>query len=158
MQKILVSSVLVLSVYSRRRSSTRCYEDDLGHVGGGGAGVVRSLESCLPEIVSESNLDQIEACIEISFVPVSLSDNCRRCSTTYLENHELELKSCLMKCSGPARTSNMCQKCKDIIDVSWDDACSPRAPSEQAQSERSASSSLGLITYILVIWIYVIVH
>ena len=158
MQKIFVSSVLVSTAFSRRRSTTRCDAEDMGHLGGGGAGVVRSLDSCIPEIVSESHLDQIEACVEISFIPLSLSDACKRCSTTYLENHELELKSCLIKCSGPARSSNTCLKCKDIIQVSWDDTCSPRAATDEFQAERSTKSSSDSITYILVILFFVIVY
>lgn len=158
MQKILFSSFLVSSV-SRRRSSTRCDAEDFQLLGGGGSGVVNNLESCIPEVVSESNLDQIEACVEMSFIPVSLSQDCNRCSITYLENHELELKSCLMKCSGPARSSNTCQKCKDVIQMSWDDTCSPRSASEEFQAEKSihTSSLYSLSTYITVIVIYVLV-
>ena len=137
MQKKFVSSVFIATAYSRRKSTTRCGPDDIKFLGGGGVGVVNSLTSCIPEVVSESNLDQIESCVEMSFIPVSLSNDCNRCSIAYLENHELELKSCLMKCSGSARGSNMCQKCKDTIEVSWDESCLPKSEADQILSQRS---------------------
>ena len=156
MQKFLFSSFIVTGGFSRRRSTTRCSTEDLQLLGGGGAGIVRSLESCIPQIVSESNLNQIEACVEMSFIPVSLSQDCNRCSTTYLESHELELKSCLMKCSGPARGSNTCRKCRDIIEVSWDDACVPTESSDEFLATRSVQplSVYSLITYMAVIIAY----
>lgn len=157
MQKIFVSSVFLAGVFSRRKSTTRCGTDDIHFLGGGGMGVVTSLTSCIPDVVSESNLEQIESCVEMSFIPVSLSKDCNRCSIAYLENHELELKSCLMKCSGSAQGSNMCQKCKDTIETSWDEACLPRSEADQVQSHDSTNHKMKytylVLTIVLVVFL-----
>jgi hypothetical protein len=155
MQKIFLSSVFLSGVHSRRKSTTRCGTDDIHYLGGGGMGVVNSLTSCIPDAVSEANLEQIESCVEMSFIPVSLSEDCNRCSIAYLESHELELKSCLMKCSGPARSSNMCQKCKDTIGTSWDEACLPTTEADQILSHHSTNHKMKYTYLVLTILLVV---
>ena len=158
MQKFFFSSFWLTVVVSRRQSSSKCDNDDIARLGGGGAGVVSSLSSCIPEVVSEMNFEQIEACVEMSFIPEFLSRDCNRCSVEYLHDNELELKSCLMKCSGIARGTHKCQKCTEGIAKTWDEACLPRSQSEESFLSRSTNvlRSPVRLTYIVIPIIFVV--
>jgi hypothetical protein len=137
MHKIFLSSYFLFASARRNTSSRRCTESDIDQLGGGSAAIISSLETCVPDIITESTMNLIEGCVEVAFVPENLSQNCKACSLKFLENQELELKSCLMKCSGPSRQSHLCLKCKETVENLWDHACLPR---EQTQLDESTHS------------------
>jgi len=141
MHKIFLSSLIWLAEGKHKSGTRRCTETDIDRLGGGISAIMASLETCVPDIVTESTMALIEGCVEVAFVPENLSQNCNSCSVRFLENHELELKSCLLKCSGIARQSNFCLKCKETVETLWDETCLPR---ETKNSEDPANSCLNL--------------
>ena len=128
--------LLLLPAFEARRragSSRGCNDYDIAQLGGSADAMFTNLEKCLPETISESDMELIEGCVIITFTPDNLSDDCKKCSNKYLESRELDLKSCMMKCGGVGRQSNLCLKCKDSIGTDWTASCFSR-PEKASQS------------------------
>jgi hypothetical protein len=153
MHKIFLFSLVVLSTARRNSGNRRCSQADIEQLGGGSSAIMASLDTCLPEMITESSMDLIEGCVEVAFISENISQNCKTCSLSFLENQELELKSCLMKCSGISRESNLCLKCKDTVMNLWDNACQPREKIALDQSPKGSETTR--FTLLALTWIFV---
>ena len=132
---LLVAHVLA----GRRKSSGRCSLADVSELGGSSSAMLSTFQECLPQFVSESNLEVMEECSIKAFAPESVSKGCKRCALQFLDDNELNLKLCFVKCQGVSSMANPCLKCKDELIAEWDSAC---FPSDTYQLDESKSSTV----------------
>ena len=133
---------LLMTVAAAKRSSARCKEADITQLGGTGAVIMNNLSRCLPDVISEANMAVVEGCLLLTFSPENLSDGCKRCANEFFRTAELELKQCLIRCTGLGG-SNTCSKCKDSIADSWDTTCfAPPVPVSNS-TQRVKNAAIG---------------
>lgn len=100
-----------------------CDNQDMSLLGGSGDVIIDRVEKCLPEVIWENNMAQVEECIDTSFNLDVISVGCKECFAKFADKNELEFKMCVFKCNGPARTTSVCQKCKEQVALGWDSMC-----------------------------------
>ena len=142
---LAILATLVCEVYnSKGRRSGRCMQSDLDQLGGEASTIIANLERCLPDVIHEANMDVVEGCLLIVFEPDNISDGCKRCSNSFLKQHDLELRQCLFKCNG-AHDSHQCAKCKELVASKWDAMCQPMSADTMMESSRDSSFGASII-------------
>ena len=150
----------ILEASARRRAAAnRCSDDDVAQLGGSGTAIVATLESCLPDTITESNMDIVEACTILVFTPENITERCQKCALSFLEESELNLKLCVVKCSGSSKTSNPCLKCKADVSSSWEAGCFPSLdPKQRADSEDDKGVEFVMANWNLLVLLLISVY
>ncbi len=131
----IVRSFAIIAVARAPRAI--CNNDDIYMLGGSGDVVIDRVEKCLPDVIWENNMSQVEECIDTAFKLDIISSSCKDCFAKFSDKNELELKTCVFKCNGPAKTSGICHKCKEQVAMQWDRACfKPEEGNRGGRSEK----------------------
>lgn len=150
LELVIFVMIVGIVVARRRKVPEGCNTDDITQFGGSAAQMMSSFERCLPEVVNESNMDVVEGCAITTFSPDNISDRCKKCGMTFLDNNELNLKLCFVKCSGEAKSTNPCRKCKDEIQLEWDTSCFSNASGQPQDAYDDKGVSSPIIIYVVV--------